>query len=283
MFSRLKVGIIGGGGWLGRAIGAALLDKGVVAPADLILSSRSGRVEGFDTWPEVQITADNRQLARQADVIVLSVRPEQFAAVAIEVSGKLVISFMAGISLATLEACTGSRRIIRAMPNAAAQIGQCYTPWFATPAVDAADKAFTQAMFEACGSADEVDREADLDYLSGLVGTGAAYPALLAEALLSHALARGLPRQIAENAVRGVVVGASQLLGRDGMPPAEMLKAMFDYRGTTAAGLQAMIDGGFQQAVEVGLDAADAAARRMQLRFVQPGHWSPERAVPLPR
>ena len=106
---------------------------------------------------------------------------------------------------------------------------------------------------------------------AALVGTGAAYPALLAEALLSHALARGLPRQIAENAVRGVVVGASQLLGRDGMPPAEMLKTMFDYRGTTAAGLQAMIDGGFQQAVEAGLDAADAAAQRMQLRFAKPG------------
>lgn len=271
MFSRLKVGIIGGGGWLGRAIGAALLDKGVVSPAGLVLSSRSGRVEGFEAWPAVQVTADNRQLARQADIIVLSVRPEQFAAVAIDAPDKLVISFMAGISLATLIESTGSRRVVRAMPNAAAQIGQCYTPWFASPAVDAADKAFTQAMFEACGSADEVGREADLDYLSGLVGTGAAYPALLAEALLSHALARGLPRQIAENAVRGVVVGASQLLGRDGMPPAEMLKAMFDYRGTTAAGLQAMIDGGFQQAVEAGLDAADAAAQRMQLRFAKPG------------
>ncbi|MEO9331844.1 pyrroline-5-carboxylate reductase dimerization domain-containing protein [Pseudomonas guguanensis] len=271
MVSRLKVGIIGGGGWLGRAVGAALLGKGVVAPAGLVLSSRSGRVKGFDAWPEVQVTSDNRQLARQADIIVLSVRPEQFAAVAIDAPDKLVISFMAGISLATLEACTGSRRIIRAMPNAAAQIGQCYTPWFATPAVDVDDKTFTQAMFETCGSADEVDSEADLDYLSGLVGTGAAYPALLAEALLSHALARGLPRHIVENAVHGVVVGASQLLGRDGMVPAEMLKAMFDYRGTTAAGLQAMLDGGFQQAVEAGLDAADAAAQRMQARFAKTG------------
>lgn len=270
MFSELTVGIIGGGGWLGRSIGAAMLEKGVLASAGLILSSRSGRVEGFDAWPEVRLTTDNRQLARQVEVIVLSVRPEQFAAVEIEAADKLVISFMAGVSLATLVVRTGSRRVIRAMPNAAAEIGQCYTPWFASEQVTAADKAFTQAMFESCGAADEVFAEADLDYLTGLVGSGAAYPALLAEAMLAHALARGLPRQVAENAVRGVVVGASQLLGRDGMPPADMLQAMLDYRGTTAAGLQAMIEAGFKQAVDAGLEAAEAAAQRMQARYAKP-------------
>ncbi|MDA7087309.1 pyrroline-5-carboxylate reductase dimerization domain-containing protein [Pseudomonas sp. SA3-5] len=269
MFSQLKVGIIGGGGWLGRSIGAAMLEKGVMPAASLILSSRSGRVEGFEAWPEVRLTTDNRQLVHQADIIVLSVRPEQFASVQVDAGDKLVISFMAGVSLATLVERSGSRRVIRAMPNAAAEIGQCYTPWFATAEVTAADRAFTQAMFEACGSADEVFSEADLDYLTGLVGSGAAYPALLAEALLAHALARGLPRQIAENAVRGVVVGASQLLGHDGMLPAAMVQAMLDYRGTTAAGLQAMIDAGFKQAVEAGLEAAEAAAQQMKSRFAQ--------------
>ncbi|WPC04096.1 pyrroline-5-carboxylate reductase dimerization domain-containing protein [Pseudomonas benzenivorans] len=267
MAQAMTVGIIGGGGWLGRAIGAAMLEKGVLAPAGLILSSRSGTLAGFEAWPGVRLTADNRRLAEEAEVIVLSVRPEQFAAVEIDAADKLVISFMAGVSLDTLIARTGSGRVIRAMPNAAAEIGQCYTPWFASGQVSTADKAFTRAMFESCGDTDEVASEADLDYLTGLVGSGAAYPALLAEAMLAHALARGLPRRVAENAVRGVVVGASQLLGRGGMPPAQMVQAMLDYRGTTAAGLQGMIDAGFKQAVDAGLDAAEAAARRMKSRY----------------
>ena len=271
MAQAMTLGIIGGGGWLGRSIGAAMLVKGVLAPANLILSSRSGRVEGFEAWSEVQLTTNNCELARQADVIVLSVRPEQFAEVQVDAADKLVISFMAGVSVDTLIERTGSRRVIRAMPNAAAEIGQCYTPWFATEAVTAADKAFTQAMFEACGSADEVAGEADLDYLTGLVGSGGAYPALLAEAMLAHALARGISPRVAENAVRGVVVGASQLLGRGGMPPAEMVKAMLDYRGTTAAGLQAMLDAGFKQAVDAGLEAAEAAAQRMKAGYSRSG------------
>ncbi|NQD92843.1 NAD(P)-binding domain-containing protein [Pseudomonas sp. CrR25] len=267
MAQAMTFGIIGGGGWLGRSIGGALLAKGLLQPAGLILSSRSGRVEGFEAWPGVQMTRDNRQLAARADIIVLSVRPEQFAAVAIDAADKLVISLMAGVSVDTLVERTGSQRVIRAMPNAAAEIGQCYTPWFATDGVNTADKTLTQAMFEACGSADEVASEADLDYLTGLVGSGAAYPALLAEAMFAHALTRGISPQVAENAVRGVVVGASQLLGRDGMPPAEMVQAMLDYRGTTAAGLQAMLDAGFQQAVDAGLEAAEAAAQRMKADF----------------
>jgi pyrroline-5-carboxylate reductase len=270
MAQAITLGIIGGGGWLARSIGGAMLAKGVLAPAGLILSSRSGRVEGFEAWPEVRLTADNRALAEQADAVVLSVRPEQFAEVHIEAADKLVISFMAGVSVDTLVEHTGSRRVIRAMPNAAAEIGQCYTPWFATAQVTDADKVLTQAMFEACGSADEVCSEADLDYLTGLVGSGAAYPALLAEAMLAHALARGLPRTVAEKAVRGVVVGASQLLGRDGMSPAAMIQAMLDYRGTTAAGLQAMLDTGFKAAVDAGLDAAEAAAQRMKASYAKP-------------
>ena len=121
MFSELTVGIVGGGGWLGRSIGAALLEQGVLTTAALILSSRSGRVDGFDAWPEARLATDYSQLAQRADVIVLSVRPEQFAAVAIDAADKLVMSFMAGVPLATLIECIGSRRVIRAMPNATAR------------------------------------------------------------------------------------------------------------------------------------------------------------------
>jgi pyrroline-5-carboxylate reductase len=190
--------------------------------------------------------------------------------VSIEAVGKLIISFMAGVSVDSLIERTGSQRIIRAMPNAAAEIGQSYTPWFATEQVSAADKHFTQRMFEACGSTDEVTSEANLDYLTGLVGSGAAYPALLADAMLAHALARGLPRNVALRAVQGVVAGASQLLDGAHMLPAEMLQAMLDYRGTTAAGLQTMIEAGFRDAVGAGLDAAEAAAQHMKARYAHP-------------
>jgi Pyrroline-5-carboxylate reductase dimerisation len=157
----------------------------------------------------------------------------------------------------------GSERRIRAIPNAAAQIGRSYTPCFAGQGVTEADKTFVQNFFEPCGAADEVPCEADTDYLSGLTGSGPAFPALLADALLSHAQLRGLPASIARNGVEGVIAGASYLVAVDNRSPGEILRTFMDYRGTTAAALQKMIGEGFADAVHAGLEAAEAAAIEM--------------------
>lgn len=254
------VGIIGGTGWLGRAIARAMLDAGFIAASQLVLSSRTPGA-GLADRPDVACLADNRELAARSDVIILSVRPSQFPAVDIDASGRLVISVMAGVSVATLAARTGTSRIVRAMPNAAAEIAGSYTPWFAAEGASTADKVFVRQLFETCGTTDEVLREADIDYLTGLSGSGPAFPALLAKAMLEHALARGLPRDIAVRAVTGIIAGASQLLAD--RSPEETVQTFLDYRGTTAAGLQGMIDGGFVEAVAAGLDAAAEAAIAM--------------------
>jgi pyrroline-5-carboxylate reductase len=260
--TRPTIGIIGGTGWLGSAIARSLLKAGFVEPSQLILSSRSeaNRLAG---WPGVACTADNQELAACSDVIVLSVRPDQFPAVEIDARGKLVISVMAGVPVATLAARTGSDLIVRAMPNAAAEIGKSYTPWFASAGAGAEDKELVRQLFETCGTTDEVFREADIDYLTGLSGSGPAFPALLAQAMMDHAVAKGLPRDIATRAAIAVVAGASQLLGAHYVSPEETVRAFLNYRGTTAAGLQGMIDGGFIAAVGAGLDAAEAAAVAM--------------------
>jgi pyrroline-5-carboxylate reductase len=263
MLKGRTIGVIGGNGWLGRAIGGSLLRAGFIDAGSLTLSSRSGQMSSFGDWSEVHWTSDNRELTERSDVIIVSVRPEQFPAVAIDAHDKLVISVMAVVPVGTLRVRTRSERIVRAMPNAAAEIGRSYTPWFAADAVSAAEKDFVQALFETCGTADELPREADIDYLTGLTGSGPAFPALLADAMLTHALSKGLPPEIARRAVACVVAGAGQFVANPGTYPAEIVRMFLDYRGTTAAGLRAMIDGGFQQAVHAGLDAAEAAAVTM--------------------
>jgi pyrroline-5-carboxylate reductase len=263
MTSPRTIGIIGGNGWLGRAIGHAMLEAGLVEAPALTLSCRAGTSDTFADWPQVFWTADNRELVRRSDVVIVSVRPEQFSAVEIDAREKPVISLMAGVSMETLRARTGSKRVVRAMPNAAAEIKRSYTPWFCSDAVSKEDSAFVQALFETCGKADEVGSEAEIDYLTALSGSGPAFPALLADALLSHALARGLPGPVARRAVAGVVCDASQLIAGPQASPDEIVRAFMDYRGTTDAGLRAMQGAGFADAVHAGLSAAVAKAAAM--------------------
>ncbi len=257
------IGIIGGNGWLGRAIGHAILDAGLIDPSALTLSCRAGTSDTFADRPQVAWTSDNQELVRRSQVVIVSVRPEQFPAVAVDARGRLVISVMAGVSMETLSARTGSERIVRALPNAAAEIGRSYTPWFCSGAVSADDKALVQALFESCGTADEVEAEAAIDYLTALSGSGPAFPALFADALLGHALSHGLSEPVARRAVIGVVCDASQLLARPDVSFGETVRAFMEYRGTTDAGLQAMQGAGFAEAVHAGLSAAAAKAVSM--------------------
>lgn len=259
-----RIGIIGGNGWLGNALASAAVATGVIDPARLTLSSRSG-TRGAVAIPGGAWTVDNAELARRSDVILLSVRPEHYPSVEIDAAGKLVVSLMAAVPVATIAARTGAERIVRAMPNAAMSIGKSFTPWFATPAVTPEDRRIVQALFGCCGEADEVPEEGHIDYCSGLCGSGAAFPGLLAQAMIEQAVARGLPLAFARRAAKGVLVGASQLLAEH-EDPTPVIQAMLDYRGTTAAALQTMIDHGFKTAVGAGLDAAAAKAAAMAAR-----------------
>lgn len=263
MQSEATIGIIGGTGWLGRSIGGSMLRAGFIAPDALILSCRTILPEDISDWSDSRLTTDNQELVDRSDVVILSVRPEQFAAVDVDARGKLVISVMAGVTLQTLRERVGADRLVRSMPNAAAEIGLSYTPWHAAPEVPREDRAFVQSLFETCGKADEVGSEADIDYLTGLAGSGPAFPALLAQAMLSHALARGLPPDVARRAVEGVVIGASQWMATCGARPEELVQTFLAYQGTTAAALRTMIAGGFERAVHTGLDAAETKAAAM--------------------
>lgn len=256
MACKQNIGIIGGNGWLGSALAQAAVAASVVEPNKLMLSSRSGN-KGAAASLACHWTRDNAELAAFSDVVILSVRPAQFKAMAVDLKDKLVISVMAGVSSAEIATRTQATRIVRTMPNAAAAIGRSFTPWFAKAAVTAQDRALVQAFFSASGEAAELSEEAHVDYCAGLTGAGAAFPALLAEALKSHAVARGLPPEFAVRAAKGVVCGASQLLASPDASAAAIVKEMIDYRGTTAAALEAMLARGFAEAVGAGLAAAE--------------------------
>lgn len=263
MISKSAIGIIGGGGWLGQAFGRAMLVKEFVEPSSLLVSSRSGHCPGYDEWPEVRMTSDNRQLGAEADAIVLSVRPEDFDAVEVDAQDKLVISFMAGVPAEAIVRRMNTRRVVRAMPNAAAEIGRSYTPWFSLEKVAPNERAWVQSMFETCGKADEVSRESDIDYMTGLSGSGPAFPALVAQAMIAHATDRGLSPSIAVRAVKSVIAGASQLLDGDDVDVAALVETFIAYNGTTAAALSAMRTAGIERAIHAGLDAAEARATSM--------------------
>lgn len=121
-----RIGIVGGAGWLGTAIAKALVRSGTVSADRLICSFRRSKpVEPLDCrW-----TQENRALVDNSDIVILSVRPQDWSAVDIDAAGKLVVSVMAGVTVDNITERTGSTRVSRALPNAAAEIGLPIRPY----------------------------------------------------------------------------------------------------------------------------------------------------------
>ncbi|TCU11714.1 pyrroline-5-carboxylate reductase family protein [Rhizobium sullae] len=253
MQDSMRIGVIGGGGWLGKALANAILNKGVVRHEALALSYRHERPAGF---PNVYCTQDNQELAERSDVIIVSVRPADWPSLSVDAHGKLVISVMAGIRLHQLAAHHQTSRVVRALPNAAVEVGRSYTPWIASGGMDEADRNVARRIFRACGVEDEVTGESDIDYLTGLSGSGLAFPALFGAAMMKDAVHHGLSTDIARRAVNTVLIGAGALLEHRDDCPNNIVNSFLDYRGTTAAAIEAMRAFGLEATVSEGLSAA---------------------------
>lgn len=256
----MRVGIIGATGWLGSALGSRLLADGIVRQDQLVALNRSGP-RGTYHGRAVTWASDATELADLSDVIVVSVRPEDWTDLKLRAPGKLVLSFMAGVTSAQLSASGG--RIVRAMPNAAAEVGTSYSPWWADATVTTDDRQAVTRILSAIGTSDEIAEEAQIDLMAALPGSGAAYPALMASAMAAHMIRHGLPEttawRMAEAAVCG---GAAMLAGRISDAPG-LIAAYRDYRGPTAAGIDAAEAAGFSAAIDSALSAAAAKSRAM--------------------
>src|SRR5690606_35990577 len=112
----------------------------------------------------VRTTGDNQEAVDQADVVVLSIKPQVLGKVLPGLGTKirrdaLVLSIIAGAPIATLAAGLGHDRIVRTMPNTPAQVGKGMTVWTATPAVSEAQRQETRLVLGALGEELAVDDE----------------------------------------------------------------------------------------------------------------------------
>lgn len=259
----MKIGMIGGSGMLGRTIASSLLRESIVAPEDLWISNRSGRLDGFDRWPGVIATRDTGDLVAACDVVILSVPPAAVADLASYAPDRLVISVMAGVTLETLRTSTGSPRVVRAMSSPAAEFGLAYSPWVASAAVTAADRAAVAGIFGACGLTDELDDEALIDVFTALTGPVPGFAAYFAECMERYAVEQGVPSDIAHRSIAQLLLGSGTMLMHGSKTAAAHVQEMIDYAGTTAAGLDVMRSSSIAKDIANGLDAAVARTRSM--------------------
>ena len=243
------------------ALISGLLRHGVAASQLRVgepLAAQRARLQG-----ELGVTAlaDNHEAVRDAQLVVLAVKPQQLAAMLADVcpalgrSRPLLLSVAAGARVAGLAACCPGLPIVRAMPNRPALAGLGATALYAATGVGAPARALAESVCATVGRAVWVQRESDLDIVTALSGSGPAYFLLLAEHLAAAATAQGLNPATAELLAAQTLRGAAALAEGTATLAAQRA-AVTSEGGTTAAALATLAGGGFDKLIAAAIAAA---------------------------
>lgn len=261
-----KLAVVGGGA-MGEALLAAAIARDV-CPADAIAVGEpvASRRAHLQVSHGVTVSDENAAVVAGADVVILAVKPQQIQEALPPLQGAvtddaLVVSIMAGPTLATIGALLAHRRLVRAMPSILATIGEAATVWTASADATEEQRGQAQALFQAAGLELFVPDEHYLDMATAVNGSGPGFVFLLIEALVDGAVRAGLPRDTATALIIQTFKGSALMAQNDARHLAELRNLVTSPGGTTAAGLQALEDGSVRAALQ---DAVMAAYRRSQ-------------------
>ena len=173
---------------------------------------------------------------------------------------------MAAISIARIERHLPKAKIVRAMTNMAAVVGEAATAYSAGKTLSRPDLEAARFVFDRLGESVELP-ESQLDAVTALSGSGPAYIAILIDAMVTAGLKVGLPRDIAFKLATQTLVGTSKLLRETGMGITELRDAVTTPAGTTIAGIYELEKGSFRTSVINAVEAATQAAERVAKKF----------------
>ena len=253
-----------GGGRMGEAIAAGLTSSQALEASRIAVAEPSAaRREVFERQG-IAAVADGHEIAGQAEMVLMAVKPQVFDAVLVHVADELsddaiVVSIAAGISTARVEShLRAGIAVVRVMPNTPAMVGAGMAVVSGGSAASDEQVERVRSLFEAVGSALVID-ERYQDAATAISGSGPAYVALVIDALARAGVAQGLTRDVAQALAVATVSGTAELLAATGMHPEELVDAVASPGGTTIAAVGALEAGGLRSTIA---EAVAAAVRR---------------------
>jgi pyrroline-5-carboxylate reductase len=248
---KVRVAVLGAGK-MGGILLQAFLKENLFAPEQIHATvGHAERALALSTQWGVDVTTNNLEAARQADLILLGVKPFQVPALVEEIrpaltKTKTLISFAAAVKTRTIEEGAGLEiGVIRAMPNTPSALGAGAAALCRGRYVSAEQMELAKRIFETVGRAVVVD-EKHMDAVTGLSGSGPAYIYIIIEALAEAGVKVGLPRDLATELAAQTTFGAAKMVLETGYHPAMLKDAVTTPAGSTIDGIMALEEGGLR-------------------------------------
>ena len=236
--------------------------------ADPSKVSQDAFCEKVKSSAAIEVQAENSKLFANCDIVFLSIKPQYLTdavdvksigkAVADKRSSPLIVSIMAGVTIAKIQSLTGLDRVVRVMPNTPSLIMEGAAGIAASNSVTTEEIETVSKLMSAVGCVASVPEKL-MDAVTGLSGSGPAYVFTFIEALIDGGVLNGLPRDVARQLAIQTVIGSAKLVQESGDHPAVLRDRVTSPGGTTIEALKMLEVNDFRGTI---IQAVEAATRR---------------------
>jgi pyrroline-5-carboxylate reductase len=255
-----------GGGNMAQALIGGLISRGL-SESQIQVADPVEQIRSILQEKNIGVFTDNAKAIENADVVVLAVKPQVLASVLQPLQGlftdKLIISIVAGVTIDTIAALTGTQRIVRVMPNTPALVQTGAHGMYADASVSQEDRNLTTKILAATGLGLWVNTEAQIDAVTAVSGSGPAYFFYLMESMIRAGKNLGLDEKVATALTLQTALGAAQMAISSDKTPAELRKNVTSPNGTTQAALEVFDRAQISQNVQAALAAAQKRSQEL--------------------
>lgn len=264
----MKLGFIGTGNMasaiMGGIIKNQLISADEIIGADVYASSREKAKEEFG----IHVTADNHEVVENADVVVLSVKPQFYEEVICEIrdfvrADQIVITIAPGKTLAWLaEKFDKGVKLVRTMPNTPALVGAGMTAMCPNEHMTEEEINYVRMLLGSFGRV-EIVPERLMDTVVSVSGSSPAYVFMMIEAMADAAVSGGMPRTQAYQFAAQAVMGSAKMVLETGKHPGELKDMVCSPGGTTIEAVRTLEECGFRSAVIEAMKVCEEKSKSM--------------------
>ncbi len=248
------IGFIGAGN-MGQAMAGGIVNSNLVSKDNIIMADlNEGSLEKAKEKYGIKVTTDNNEVAKSADILVLSVKPNLYPIVIKGIKDKvkeggIIVTIAAGKALKATEEMFGKRiKIVRVMPNTPALVGEGMAAICPNDLVSKEEVKDVVNIFESFGKAEMVEEKL-MDVVTSVSGSSPAYVYMFIEAMADAAVLDGMPRAKAYKFAAQAVLGSAKMVLETGMHPGALKDMVCSPGGTTIEAVATLEEKGLRSAV----------------------------------
>ncbi|WMJ75055.1 pyrroline-5-carboxylate reductase [Cytophagaceae bacterium ABcell3] len=264
----MKIAVLGGGN-MGYTYAKAFVRSNIVEKENLLIIERfSERRAELEKDGLATITDKIEPGLGDYNILILATKPQDFKKVAEELKPilkkeQLVISVMAGVTIATMSKHLGHDKIARAMPNTPAQLGFGITAFAINKDSSYENISEVDTLLETTGKSIFMKDEAMLDAVTGISGSGPAYFFYIAKHMIEAGKEMGLDPAIAAMLVKQTMLGSFQILNNNKSSIDDLIASVASRGGTTQAALDKLIERKVGEGINEAVKAAEKRAKEL--------------------